>query len=744
MNKAQLIRKIRGNKTGTAVAAPTLVTPPSIVSEEVGVYEVGLLLTAVPGVYTGNPILVGYQWKRDGVDIAGATASVRLLTSADLNANITVTETVQNISGTLSSTSSAVGPVAAGSDPGTPPPDLTNALAGVASDTITRRNAIVAEFDNTWPGYVNQTFATDTLVTTSAALVTQFNAVLRSLPLSGWHRIRLDSTQPSGFWTGADLRGASVGSPDNHVWTTGEWFNSPADRASAGGGIVIESSDSNNPVMFNGTITLRGIRGIHFRNVIMTKEATDTTNAARDACQMIVVTASATNRDASVVMFENCDIGTLWNPAFTTELKCGVGITQTSTQEQVFVKNCSFKGCQTAIKGSGTRFAKFEGNDFQKVIGDAMIWLHTSALVNANSAWDERVIWWTRLNTMRNMLDNATLSSEHTDFGQAGTSGDIGNYSILHEFDVAYAERETYTDARYVTYTSNPTNGATLTIAGVAFTYRTTASLSTDIQIGASLSATLSTARTVIEAYGIPNLSRVSPSSTQLQIHFTGGNLGTVTASVGTVGSALRVAGGTQFLYNDDLGSAYSMECVNICCIGTANDGIGGTLWNGTGVYDRCTIGRPGIQPNDATTVPDGFNYSYDFETYFSRARKSLLTSIVVNHIFRSCVVGQIVDNIASTVISTNVGTVTSTNSTLLVTNNVFVKWDKDADPSEQPDALMAGTFGTDAYGRVNYTFTDDGAETQAQFRARMYAQLMLENTTDRANIGATNPSTWV
>lgn len=739
--KAQFFRWLRGQRTQAAVSAPTLVTAPAIVSSSPGVYQVGVQLTVTPGTYTGDPVLVGYQWKRGGVAISGATAASYLPVAADEAATLTCTETVQNISGQLSATSAGVGPVIAGSDPGAIPPSLTNALAGVNADTVARRAAIVAEFDAAWPGHDGEAFTTDVLVTSAAAMTTQFNTILRAAPLSGWHRIRLDSAQPSTAWPSADLRGASSGSPDNHVWTTGTWFNSPADRSTAGGGVVIESSDPNNPVMFTGTWTIRGVRGLHIKSVIISKVATAATGTARDACQMFVVTSSATNRDACVVRFEDCQIGTLWNPANTDELKCGIGVTQTGTQEQVDVINCRFKGVQTGIKGSGSRFAKFEGNDFQKVIGDAMIWLHTGTLVNANSAWDERVIWWTRLNTMRNMVDNANVSSEHTDFAQAGTSGDIGGYSILHEFETAYAKRLTHTDARYVTYSANPTDGATLTIAGTAFTYRTSASLSTDIQIGASLSTTLAAARTAIEAYGIANLNRVGTSSVQLQLHFTSSELPTISASVGTVSSALRVAGGTQFIYNDDLGSPYAMECVNVCCLGTTNDGIGGTLWNGTGVYDRCTVGRPGEQPENAETTPDGFNYSYDLETYFTSSRKA--ATVNVTHHMRNSVVGHVLDGIAD--VNRDVdGTYTASLASLTLANNRYVKWKSTEPAGEQPDAMLAGTFGTDAQGRNRYDFTDDGAATQAVFRLALYDQLKLDNVTDRAAIGCTSPATWV
>jgi hypothetical protein len=54
-----------------------------------------------------------YQWKRGGVNIAGATANTYTLVTADLGAMITATVTATNTAGSASATATAVGPVTA-------------------------------------------------------------------------------------------------------------------------------------------------------------------------------------------------------------------------------------------------------------------------------------------------------------------------------------------------------------------------------------------------------------------------------------------------------------------------------------------------------------------------------------------------------------------------------------------------------------------------------------------------------
>jgi hypothetical protein len=70
---------------------------------------VGLTIVTTNGSWTGFPTPVfTYQWKRDGVDIVGATSSSYVVQAADVGEDITVTVTATNSEGSASATSDPV------------------------------------------------------------------------------------------------------------------------------------------------------------------------------------------------------------------------------------------------------------------------------------------------------------------------------------------------------------------------------------------------------------------------------------------------------------------------------------------------------------------------------------------------------------------------------------------------------------------------------------------------------------
>lgn len=59
---------------------------------------VGSILTVLPGIVTGsNPITRSYQWKRNGINISGQTATTYTLTNTDIGTTITCVETATGI-----------------------------------------------------------------------------------------------------------------------------------------------------------------------------------------------------------------------------------------------------------------------------------------------------------------------------------------------------------------------------------------------------------------------------------------------------------------------------------------------------------------------------------------------------------------------------------------------------------------------------------------------------------------------
>ena len=97
-----------GSYSGTVTSAATakITTLVTAVGAITGTPKVGSVLTA--GARTPSAATVSYQWKANGVNIAGATASTFTLTSTQLGTTITVTVTgTGNYSGSATSAATA-------------------------------------------------------------------------------------------------------------------------------------------------------------------------------------------------------------------------------------------------------------------------------------------------------------------------------------------------------------------------------------------------------------------------------------------------------------------------------------------------------------------------------------------------------------------------------------------------------------------------------------------------------------
>jgi hypothetical protein len=87
----------------TEGSAPTNVVLPAIS----GTPQEGEVLTVWPGAWTGGVNSFTYQWKKAGVDIAGATTSTYTPVSGDVGDAITCVVTAHNGAGTTPATSAA-------------------------------------------------------------------------------------------------------------------------------------------------------------------------------------------------------------------------------------------------------------------------------------------------------------------------------------------------------------------------------------------------------------------------------------------------------------------------------------------------------------------------------------------------------------------------------------------------------------------------------------------------------------
>jgi hypothetical protein len=748
--KGYLIRLTRGNKSGSVVARPTVSVPPSITSASSGVYQVGVLLTCVPGVYIGTVNTRAYQWRRNGVSISGATGNTYLPTSADLGTTITCTETVGNLGGTRSTTTAATGTIIA-NDPTAIPTEFT----GINQESWDQRNAIVAQYDSVWEGWTDQAFVTDEIVTSGAAMVSAITNMTRT-DLTKWHRIRLDNSTPSN-WTGALILGpTAVQNPivPGGVWDQGHWYGSTWDRASSGGGILIESLDAGNPVRFTDGVTVRGYRGLHFKNIIFSNKAPLATNASRQAtsCLSIGYTGyvkpdlNQTYLDAAVVRVEDCQIGTTFHPDNDNLLQYANGIVSSSGADQIDVINCVISGCQVGLNSQGVRHMRIWGNDFQQCLFDHSQNLNKKDVRFINSNYDDRVIHWMRLNTFRNKPNVKDIAVAHSDGNQHGTPEDVGGYLLLDEMNVIYSEVTEYYDQVSYGWRADaaiPADGDTFSAPGVTFTYRDTPTLVTDIQRHPTDNAQnrINFDTTLKNYYaGDPNIWNISIFQSGNYLEFREAPVGTYAASfLGIVIKKVRLNGGTQGIYDDDC--LFAMDHVKLCNIVATNTGNSTRCWNGTVIDDRNTYVRVGAL---CTPPQAGWN-NLDVDANTLSQFIGSYTG-TVNHTTRNTVVSLVQDYIAASP-NTNRkvnGVFTLAGRTLTLDNNKYVGWKVGTAVGSRPTDLMAGTFTSDSNYSYLYSFpAKDGTTTQQEFREALYAILKLSNTTDAAAIGCTDPATW-
>lgn len=102
---------LQRHKAGGGSSAP--VAPANTVLPAItGTAKAGQTLSCSTGTWTGTaPISYAYQWKADGANISGATASSYLLTASEVGKVITCTVTATNAAGNVSATSAATAAV---------------------------------------------------------------------------------------------------------------------------------------------------------------------------------------------------------------------------------------------------------------------------------------------------------------------------------------------------------------------------------------------------------------------------------------------------------------------------------------------------------------------------------------------------------------------------------------------------------------------------------------------------------
>ena len=199
--------------------APVNSTPPTIT----GTARDGQTLTAGNGTWTGTaPITYTYQWQRCNaagascVDIAGATASTRNLTPADVGSTMRVRVTATNVAGGVQATSSQTAVVVAD-------PPVNTALpttSGTTRDGQTLSSAV-----GTWTGTPTITYASQWRRCNAAGVscadiagATGTTYALTPADVGGTIRVRVTATNAGGS-AAADSAASATIAPDPPVNT---------------------------------------------------------------------------------------------------------------------------------------------------------------------------------------------------------------------------------------------------------------------------------------------------------------------------------------------------------------------------------------------------------------------------------------------------------------------------------------------------------------------------------------------
>jgi hypothetical protein len=106
---SQVFDMLRTQSAEQIASVPTPVAPANTALPVItGTATVGSTLTASNGTWSGTtPITYTRQWKKGGVNIAGATNTTYVVQAGDSGAAITVTVTATNAVGNASATSAA-------------------------------------------------------------------------------------------------------------------------------------------------------------------------------------------------------------------------------------------------------------------------------------------------------------------------------------------------------------------------------------------------------------------------------------------------------------------------------------------------------------------------------------------------------------------------------------------------------------------------------------------------------------
>lgn len=211
---------------------------------------------------------------------------------------------------------------------------VTGLLGRVSSDTLIQRTRVKSVMDaECWQGYGGQSLASDQIVTSRADFVAKFNA----LPVTGWHRLRLQNGDYTGVGT----------------LTAKDWIAN-------GGGVVIEPDAGHDPI-FRCDLQGCNQRGVHYRGLRVVPMASSVES----------VWNCGIGAPYPVYRVENCRIGYAYAPGFNVaDWLTWSTIMDFEFCEEVSFINNDFDGIGNGFIISGGRRMRFQNNRWKRVARD--------------------------------------------------------------------------------------------------------------------------------------------------------------------------------------------------------------------------------------------------------------------------------------------------------------------------------------------------------------------------------------
>lgn len=591
----------------------------------------------------------------------------------------------------------------------------------ISSEALAFGAQFLTEFSGQWAATDGITaWDTDVLVITTAQLNTEIATAIANPTKKT--RIRISASFANTASTTVQFNGTA---------TQGNFITN--------GGALLVCPDTTE-VNINSTVQINGCRGIHIKGLMFARTLTDAnlnknwipSDGGTDPqdTNSFIVQRNSTRPLWSILRFDNCKFGAGF---INNDAKEWMTVCSFSGFEEIVLKNCSWKGGKAFIKTFNYRRFRNINPDFQLVLRDVLQGSMTDVPVTCGTISGSITIG-------SNVIESTSSLSI------ASYNGNIASGMLLNGAGIPG-------NTTILSFNGPPSAPTQITMSASA---TATSTLTINIQ-----DCVRSRYQSDVYSYSwesggtrrnyYDNANEMTTEATPrlkgyYDNHSDAFQLGVPTDLAGykviienmcmyaerttyyddTV-AVVRKSASPQAIYMDDSPQKIQGLFINNIIANDINWNI--KSWNGSSIVESCSCVRVGSSPPSAkVSNGDQFNYTIDWNPSVSATRKtgtSIPTSLTINNTIAGDypVVGSNsqYEGFSPTILNS------ATASPVIGVANY--------------GSSFEGTFSLDSEGRNTYTFSDTGSESQAQFRAALYAQFKPKGSL--IGKGARDPSTW-